>query len=177
MGSGARRILRLALPLSLLVALSGCAVSSSSGSRHMLYNSLDELVEASSAIVCGSVVAQGPGPNGTTVNTVDVDQVFTPDGLGAAAREPVADVPPGSAVQVRTYEDANSSATPAGLEPGPVYLFFLVPTGLPDAKADEFFVTGSVAGIYELQGESYLRKVFDSDRLPGSITAEDLSNR
>jgi hypothetical protein len=185
MGTAARRMIRMTLPLALVAALCGCSGgvlsvgggSSGSGSRATLYNSLSELIADSGAVVVGTVVARGPGPMGTTVLTVAVERTFTPQGLGTTSRETTVQVPPDSSVLVRTYEDTNTSATPAGLEQGSAYLLFLAPTGLASAKPNEFFVTGAVAGIYEQQGEQYVRKVIDADRLPASITADDLSGR
>ena len=145
------------------------------GSRVKMYSSLDELVSDSGAIVTGAVVDQQPGPDGTTVFTIGVDQVFTPAALGATSPTPIAAVPDGSTVRVRTFGRVASSLPSVPLEPGGRYLLFLSPTGLPSAEEDEFFITGVIAGVYEAEGDRYVRAADDGDTLPQELREEDLT--
>lgn len=148
--------------------------STGSASRVTLYGSLDELVADSGAVVAGTVVEQGPGPDGTTVSTIDVARVFAPSTLGSTSPEPVVQVPESGTVRVRTFGGAVSSVPTTSLVPGATYLLFLTPTGLPNAEDDEFFITGVVAGLYEAQGDRYVQVAHDGDVLPEDLTAEDL---
>ncbi len=148
--------------------------SSGMGSRVKMYSSLDELAADSGAIVVGVVVDQQPGPDGTTVSTVEVERSFRPAALGRTSPEPTVEVPDGSTVRVRAFGGVTSSLPSASLEPGGRYLLFLSPTGLASADDDEFFITGVVAGIYEAQGDRYVRAADDGDTLPGELGESDL---
>ena len=148
--------------------------STGMGSRVVMYSSLDELIADSGAVLVGTVVDQGPGPDGTTVSTVEVERAFNPAELGSTSPEPPVSVRSGTTVQVRTFGDAASSLPSAPLQPGERYLLFLTPTGLPSAEDDEFFVTGVVAGIYEAQGDRYVRSADDGDTLPETLREDDL---
>ena len=149
--------------------------STGMGSRVRMYSSLDELISDSGAIVTGVVVDRQPGPDGTIMFTIDVERSFTPAALGAASPTPIPAVPDGSAVRVRTFGGVVSSLPSAPLEPGGRYLLFLTPTGLPAADDDDFFITGVVAGIYEAEGDRYVRAADGGDTLPQELGEEDLT--
>lgn len=147
--------------------------SSGAGSRAKMYTSLDELIADSSVIVVGVVSDQQSSTDGTTVFTVAVEQTFTPATLGATSPEPAVVVDVGGDIRVRTF-GAGTSVTSAPLEQGGRYLLFLTATGLPTAGADEFFVTGVVAGIYRAQGDGFARVSADGDVLPAELSADEL---
>ena len=152
----------------------GVGPSVGMGSRVKMYTSLDELIADSGAVVAGTVVDQQPGPDGTTVATVDVERTFVPEGLGSTSLTPTVQVPEGSAVRVRTFGGVVTSLPSAPLEPGGSYLLFLSPTGLPSADEDEFFITGVIAGIYEADGNRYVRAADDGDALPAEVRVDEL---
>jgi hypothetical protein len=149
--------------------------STSIGSRVRMYSSLDELIADSGAVLVGTVADQRPGPDGTTVSTVNVERVFNPAALGSTSPVAPVTVPEGATVRVRTFGGVASSLPSAPLEQGGRYLLFLSPTGLPSADEDEFFITGVVAGIYESEGDRYVRAANDGDTLPGELRETDLT--
>lgn len=144
------------------------------GSRVKMYTSLEELIADSGAVVVGVVADQQPGDDGTTISTIDVEQSFAPAGLGSTSPSPPVPVAEGTAVRVRTFSATTSSLPSTALEAGSRYLLFLTPTGLPSAADDEFFITGVVAGIYEAQGDRFVRASDDGDQLPPELHGSDL---
>jgi len=170
MRSRSRRMPALAVAVCIAVVgvLSGCS-QSSSGSRHSLYESIAALAADSSSIVIGTVMAQSM-QDGATVSSVEVTNAPANPQLGANLAEDVDPAPVGATVEVR--QDA-----PPFLEAQEQYLLFLTPTGLSGSQATQFFITGSVAGLYVRDGQEFRRVVDDSgDTLPDTIaTAGDES--
>lgn len=89
------------------------------------------------------------------------------------------DVQEGSTIIVRQTGYLEDSL----LEDGGTYLFYLVPTGLEGDLADQYYVTGVTAGIYEKvtvdsqssASDSFVRVAPDSgDELPESLTSKEL---
>ncbi|WP_243073714.1 hypothetical protein [Microbacterium sp. SS28] len=148
--------------------------STGMGSRVKLYTSLQELIADSGAVVSGVVTAEQMGEDGATVFTLDVERSFTPEVLGSTSPEPAVPVAEGTVVHVRTFGGMTSSVPSATLQVGDRYLLFLTPTGLNGAAADEFFITGMVAGIYFSADDHYARMVDDGDDLPAELRDSDL---
>jgi hypothetical protein len=139
---------------ALVLALSGCVQSGSSGSRHELYDSLDSLVAATEVIVTGTVTEQVG--SGTTISTVEVGEALLPLGFATTT------------ITVRELG-------PPLLAVGDEYLLFLVPTELQGVSADEYFVTGAQAGIYRADGDDWVRALTDTgDTLPERIALDDV---
>ncbi len=157
-----RQIATLALAVGIAV-LAGCS-QSSSGSRHTLYDSIDELAADSSSIVVGTVTDQST-QDGATVSSVEVANAPTNPQIGGnlADRGDPAEV--GETVEVR-------QDSPPFLETGAQYLLFLTPTMLSGAPATQLFITGAGAGAYVRDGDEFHRVIVDSgDNLPDTITA------
>lgn len=148
---------------AMILALTACSASSSSGSRSTLYDGLDAISADSSAIVVGTV-AQQHGEGSTTVSSVEVANAPANPQLGANLGDDGKPVAVGDVVEVR--QDAEPF-----LEQGVEYLLFLTPSMLPGDAAAQYFVTGAVAGIYARDGGEFRRVVADSgDTLPETIT-------
>lgn len=167
----------IALAVTILVAAVGCASveSHSSGSRHELFASVRDLSAASSMVVVVDVIDQkveGESiPN--TVSIVVPIESFTPDGLGSAL-----DVEPskaGDQIVVRqVVVELDKGAYPV-LSVGGRYLLFLTPTMLEGEQASQYYVTGGSAGVYSVDGETYIHGPFEEgDQLPEKLTATDL---
>ena len=159
----------VSLSLSLSVALTGC-VSSSSGSRAALYESLDDLARDSTAIVVGTVTGERQDDD-AIIATVQIAHTPTNPQLGA---EVDADGPPfvvGDVVDVRQMGDSESSSGGAPLlQAGQEYLLFLTPTMLAGDAADQYYVTGAEAGLYVRENDVFRRVVLDTgDTLPATI--------
>lgn len=146
------------------LALAGCAQSSSSGSRHTLYDSIDGLAADSSSIVVGEVTSQSRDGD-ATISAVEVANAPDNPQLGGNLPEPAEPVTVGETIEVR------QDAAPF-LESGEQYLLFITPTQLSGDAADQYFITGAVAGLYVREGDEFQRVVTDSgDELPDTITA------
>ena len=194
MASDSRRTRRWAAPAILLlgVALTACASTSSTepadaptaqGSRVTIYQSLDELTADSSLIVLGTVTEQAvlsgdDAAGDVTASNLVVDQAFAPSGLAQSLAQ--AGIEPstrtaGDVVTVLQYgtPEAVTSIGPL-LQDGGRYLLFLNPTGLGGAAADDFFVVGGEAGLYEADGDVFLRLSKGGDNIPATLRAQDL---
>jgi hypothetical protein len=181
------------------VSLAGCAspeepavVRGVDGSRHEIYDSVDGLVQDSSAVVTVEVLSQERGeldaPEGVlatplTISTVRVLELAEPDELAETLPGGESTVAVGDELVVRQLGDAEMESTPAPImEIGGSYLLFLTPTGLPGEAADEFYVTGAVAGLFEPSssgrgGETgYTSLSHDGDDLPSDITLGDIGS-
>jgi len=149
----------------LVLGLAGCATatSESSGSRAELYESIDQVAADSDLVVVvtsTSTTSSASEPQLMTATDVVVDQSFTPDA------EPSDTV---------TVWQLGSGATPGPLplmKDGGRYLLFLVETGLP---AGGYFITGSSAGFWVADGDSFTRAVDEGDPLPETVTVDDLT--
>ena len=150
------------LALLVVVGLTGCA-SSSSGSRHTLYDSVESIAADSSDIVIGTVQTQGVDGD-ATVSTVEVEVASTNPQLGANLAGGHGSIEVGDVIEVRQQGDPL-------LASGDQYLLFVTPTELSGDAADQYYVTGAVAGIYERDGDGDRRAVIDSgDTLPETIS-------
>lgn len=153
--------------LALLVAssLAGCATSSS-GSRHTLYDSNDALVADSSDVVVGTV--QSTGTDGdATVATLEVENTPDNPSLGSNIDADVRTVEVGDVIGVRQQTDEKLSA-------GAQYLLYLTPTMLSGDAADQYYITGAVAGMYVRDGDVFRRVVPDSgDTLSETISISE----
>lgn len=148
--------------LGLIVALTACT-GGSSGSRHTLYDGIDELAADSSAIVVGSVSAQRTEGD-QTVSSIVVEGSSTNPHLAENLDGGPSTIEPDDVIDVRQM-----SSDPL-LTPGAEYALFLTPTMLPGDAASQYFVTGAVAGIYVRDGDTFHRVAVDSgDTLPETI--------
>lgn len=157
--------------VSLLMLQVGCAASSvvsgGDGSRAVLYDSIDGLASDSTAIVIGTVTDQHTEGD-TTISSLGVLSAPTSPQLGATAPE-AEPISVGDTVAVR--QDPSSRPL---LELGKEYALWLTPTMLPDDAANEFFITGSNAGMYLVDGDIARRVTTETgDELPETITITD----
>ncbi len=153
----------------------GTTGETSSGSRVKLYGSLAELVADSAVVVTGSVVSQ-ESVGDSTVATLRVEEAFAPAGLGSGLGERRPAPERDSEIQVRqTGTIGTVSSAGQVLTTGQHYLLFLVPTGLPDAAEDEYFITGAGAGAYSAVDDGFRRLTDDGDSLPVHLTEADLA--
>lgn len=162
----------------LLIAASGCSSTTQTGmdgSRHELFESLQALSGASSAVAVVEVIDQTTTTDDipTTISTVKVIESFTPEGLAEAlAVDPskVAD-----SIQVRQMGAAGMGLPYSILQIGDKYLLFLTPSGLEGKEAVQFYITGGSAGMYTIDGDTYVHGPFEEgDVLPEKLTASDL---
>ncbi|MFD4957664.1 hypothetical protein [Microbacterium sp. NPDC058389] len=153
--------------LALLIAtsLAGCATSSS-GSRHALYDSLDSLAADSTDIVVGTV--QDSGIDGdATVATIEVENAPTNPSLGSNVDADAGTIEVGDVIEVRQQTDEKLST-------GAQYLLYVTPTMLSGDAADQYYITGAVAGMYVRDGDVFQRVVPDSgDTLPETFSISE----
>jgi hypothetical protein len=160
-----RRAMSVAGVLAAACLLASCT-SASSGSRHMLYDSIDALAADSSAIVVGAVGLQRTDGD-ATISSILVETAPTNPQLGAAVEGGASTIEPGDVIDVRQTTDPR-------LVRGAQYALFLTPTMLPGDAATQYFVTGAVAGIYVRDGDEFRRVVPDSgDTLPETMQIAD----
>ena len=157
-----------AVAVTLLTLQVGCAgdpvIDGGAGSRAVLYDSIDELASDSTAIVIGKIMHQRTDGD-TTVSSLDVLSAPSSPQLGATAPE-AEPVSVGDTVMVR--QDPSSRPL---LETGKEYALWLTPTMLPGEAANEFFITGSTAGMYLVDGDTARRVTTNTgDELPETIT-------
>lgn len=185
----------LASAVALVVALTGCTVHSSHGSRVALYDSVRELAADSALVVVGSVQASQvandlDGLGSFTLADFVVDEVVTPEIAGSArpAEAPTPTVRPGETVTVRQMGDAAGAAPAPFLAEGERYMLFLNPTLLDGPAADDFYITGVTAGIYFATPQTLSQDssggVFEhhdsryegvGDNLPSELSTADLA--
>lgn len=156
-----------------------------SGSRSVLYDSIQQLRSDASIIVTGEVgdqkVIEPEGRITFTLSTVTVQSVIDVD---KPRYPPVADVNIGDQIVVRQLGDTRDQNLPAPLfTKGSSYLLFLNSSGLPGSEASQFYVTGGTAGYYAATDETspasdvLFRKVGDEgDTLPKLLTLSDLGD-
>lgn len=158
--------------------------SSSTGSisRATLYGSIADLAAASDVVVVGTVASQKvvadiDGTTQFTVSTIDVSSVLK------------GDVESASQIVVRQTGSADQPSGETFMTPGSTYLLYLVASGLDGDLANQYYVTGATAGIYEAQqtaaatsatgsdassAQTFSRvNVDSSDTLPATVTLED----
>ena len=176
------------------VGLSGCAVTipigtsqqGTMGSRAVIYESLDQLVADSAIIVVGTVAEQttatadaGGDSSQYTVSSFRVEESFAPSGMASSLAD--SGVKPsspsaGDVVVIRQFGTPGTITT-AGplLQSNERYLLFLNPTMLPGSAADEYFIVGSEAGIYQANDDQFARLVHGGDSIPEILNpAENL---
>ena len=159
---GPTRGIGVALIALMSAMLTACA-GSSSGSRATLYDGLDAMAADSSIIVIGTVTGQRADAS-TTVSTVEVTNAPSNPQLGANFEGDLATVGVGDVIDVR-------QDTGPVLTQGDEYLLFLTPSMLPGDAAEDYVITGAVAGLYERDGDEFRRVVPDSgDTLPETFT-------
>lgn len=152
------------------VSLAGCVSSSSSGSRHTLYDDIDDLARDSGAIVVGTVSDQWTAGD-VTVSTVVVSNTADNPQLGGNVEGGATPMTEGDTVEVRQMNGLPASGA---LERGTEYLLFLTPSMLPGPDAEQFYITGAEAGLYKRDGSTFRRVVPDSgDELPETISIAD----
>ncbi|WP_433675794.1 hypothetical protein [Microbacterium gorillae] len=159
------------LSASALVGTTACRSSTSgaSGSRHELYESVEELVAASAFVVTGTVTGQIETGD-TTNSTFSVTGSYAPAGLKTP------DVPLDDTIIVRQMGTSGDALPYPLMTPGQDYLLFLVPTELPGDAGDDYYVVGGSAGIYEVDGEAFVHVPSDEgDMLPEKLTPDDLT--
>jgi hypothetical protein len=154
------------------LALSGCTLTSSSasGSRHKLYESVEELVADSTAVVVATATEQAR-EDYQVVTRIEVEQALDPAGIATAAPARQTPLSPPQELVVRQLDNGTEEGV---LEPGRRYLLFLNPTMLDGAAADHFYVVGSVAGVFLAEGHEFRRmSTVDAD-LPDTLTVGEL---
>lgn len=176
---GVRTSLAASLATLTMVMVSACS-SGSVGSRHEIYDSLSALIADSTAVVEVQVedrnsVAAREDSSAYTAATVVVVTVMQPRDLSQTVDVP-SRLEVGSTVVIRQMGTPGTHADTPYLEPGNRYLVFLTPTGVPNAAAKEFYITGANAGIYraDADADGFVRSSHDEDRLPELLTLKDL---
>lgn len=172
--------------LSVSLGATACAgTSGGSGSRAVLYDSLESVQKDSEAAVLVTITDQKEFARTDTASafvasTATVDEPFTPASLGE--KKGTTAIAAGATITVRQLGALGESEGTPMLQPGTQYLLFIVPTEAPGAKSDEFYITGGTAGMYQLEAgvraaSGTFEKVGDEgDKLPATITLEDLQN-
>jgi hypothetical protein len=150
-----------------LAGIAGCSISAgSSDSRAKLYDTMEALARDSAVIVIGPVTGQRPDGD-TTVSMVAVASAPSSPGLGENVA--TAAVAVGDAVEVR-QDPASRPLLSVGAE----YVLWLTPSMLPGDAADQFFITGSIAGAYMREGHIARRlDPASGDQLPDTVTISD----
>lgn len=175
------RVLTFVLVSSAFI-LTGCSTNSMhlDGSRAALYDSVAAIAADSGVVatvkVGSQVVLEAEIPY--TVSTVEVEQTFSPDGLGENLPEEArGGVMTGDRIDVRQLGTAEYASLPAPLmKTGSTYLLFLTPTMLKGEAGADFFVVGGNAGIYSSDGKTYTHGEFpDGDKLPEVLSEADLA--
>lgn len=167
--------------LMLVSGLSACGTNSSGNgmSRVKLYSSVSEMQGDSDAVIIGKVQSDGD-----TVKDVDASTSFT------LAKVQVLSVVSGSVGDKTevTVRQTGTKDTASGslLAKDDTVMLFLVKSGLPGDKAEQYYITGSTAGVYRASGDAstasaqasdatFQRVDGDSgDSLPGEIRLSDL---
>lgn len=180
-----RRLHGAALAILGCIFLASCAAHSSTGSRVELFESVESLAEASVAVVRVSVSGQRfvsadeaarTQQSAHTISDVSVLESWVGARLGARhAAHP--EIAAGDRITVRQGGTESEPSHGELLRVGQEYVLFLTPTEISDAPADQFYVTGGMAGIYVAEGsDAEFRRMFDEgDTLPGTLRAAELS--
>lgn len=160
------------LVLMVAIGISGCASTSTSGSRVEYYSDLTGLAADSAAVVIGTVQSQTVTSDlGTpdTVSAFDVEQVVWADGAATPST--------GGSIEIRQLGADGSAEVPSPiLEPGQRYALFITPSGLDGALAEQFYISGGGAGTYAVAEDTLTRVSTDpGDSIPGQLTISELS--
>ncbi|MGO4600238.1 hypothetical protein [Terrabacter sp. 2RAF25] len=166
-----------------IAVMAGCSSSPDSGgvtggefTRAKFYASEGALRADSEAIVVARVQAQTVADDITpgldfTISDVEVSQVKKGKGLG---------LKPGQVVKVRETGKSGDGGGWKYLDAGESYLLYLVTSGLPGDKADQFYITGANVGSFVQVpgpgGPSKFKQLNPStgDRLPGELSAAEV---
>ncbi len=156
------RVRRAPLFVGLIVLgllLSGCAAEAAQeelGSRATLYDSVHQLADDSTAVVIATVTAQ--------------DDMSISGSDGTVSELAVADR---AAMHVFQYGSEVVSASAPLLEAGHTYLLFLSAGDLPGIDDNEYYVTGSSAGVYERTARGFERRGAEADTIPDLISEDE----
>lgn len=165
-----QRVRAAAILTIAMLALSGCT-SGSSGSRHKLYHSVEELVADSTAVVVATAADQAREDR-QVVTRITVEQALDPAGIATAAPAPATSISPPQELVVRQMDNGTEEGV---LEPGQRYLLFLNPTMLDGAAADHFYVVGAAAGVWRTEGNGFRRISTVDAELPEMLTLGELA--
>lgn len=143
-------------------------------SRVKLYDSLEEISADSDLVVVGTVGSQECVYDIDDVTAFVVAEVQIAEVIDGEAEE-------GAMIEVRQTATLEESL----LKDGETYLLYLVESGLDGDLADQYYVTGSTAGIYvsvdastcsaDDSAGSYERVDLDSgDDLPETVNVEEV---
>lgn len=176
------------LALAVVFLASACADPSTSsgneqvvsieGFRDKLYSSYGELIEDSDVVVearaveSAEIKGQLAGLPGT-VAQLEVVNSFSYEGLRAHTDE-LNVLKPGDKFFVLQYGTESIEGPAPLLRPGSSYLLFLSRSVISDSQAQEFFVTGSSAGIFELIDGQFVSRSVDGDTIDQAIGREEL---
>lgn len=166
------------------------------GDRAEFYQSIDELVAASTSVATVQVTAREEVGDEIkdTIVTASVDSVYEPQNLGSGIEWALTPLAPGEEVRIYQYGTADTASLAPILEPGQHYLLFLVRASdeengykADNPRAGTFDIVGVEAGIYEASSDlarsapqaedsAYTRANSESgDNLPEELNpAEDL---
>lgn len=165
----------------LAAGLGGCAVTTTSlsGSRHTLYESVEELAGDSSNVVRVKVLEQSEVDDGDlpyTVSRASVQGAYAPKNLGRNVTDAAA-VKAGDEIYIRQFGTSKWEEVPAQiLDDDAEYLLFVTPTMLKGAES-EYYITGGSAGIYKVteDGRFDHGPFEEGDTLPEVLTEQELS--
>jgi hypothetical protein len=172
--------------LSISLGTTACAgTSGGSGSRAVLYDSLESLQKDSEAAVLVTVTGQKEfaktdSASAYVASTATVEDPFSPASLGE--KQGTTALAAGATIRIRQLGALNDSEGAPMLQPGGQYVLFIVPTEAPGAMSDEFYITGGTAGMYRLdegaraESGAFEKIGNEGDTLPATITLKDLQN-
>jgi hypothetical protein len=161
------------LVISVIVAatfvLTGCSQSGSETSSAKHYDSMDSLAADSTAIVVGTVTKQyeKDGSDASViVSEFKVTNSPANPSLGNKVHADSAAIVVGDTILVRQSKEEKSR-----LQKGDEYLLFVAPSTAEGSTANDFSITGTVAGLYHWNGTAYSRVVkVAGDTLPDTIS-------
>ena len=153
---GLPRLRRAAAAVLVVVALSGCATTTTEVfvDRATIYDSIEQLRDDSAEIVIAAAISQ----RDATIN----------GSLGTITQLTVVDA--GASATIGANDTIAVSEYQTVLATGETYLLFLSPGG----NARDFYVTGASAGVYQLTADGFEWKGVDEDNLPQRITDTEL---
>jgi hypothetical protein len=179
-----KKISVIAVIAVLAAGLVGCASGShGAGSRHELYDSLDQLVADSAVVVVVDVgisteTAGTESASAYTSFSTDIVDVLNPAGLGSTLESLTAFDKPvvGGQLTVRQLGTAKIAGPGPMLTTGKEYLLFLIPTEMPGAGSAEYYIVGGTAGAYmQSQDDSYHAiSEEEGDKLPVDLRLDDV---
>lgn len=176
----------------------GCSTGSEttsmgmSGARHEVFASVEAMLAASGHVIEGVVTQQSIYTRvehlPETISTALVTATHQPVALGDSLEDAGPPVEVGQAIEVRQLGTTAYDELPAPLlERDGEYLLFLVSSGLPSPRDDQFFVTGGPAGLFapepppqgarvEDAERNYAQVIDSEDEFPPVLTVEELES-